>query len=217
MPLQSVSQGEVFTVRVYKLFNQFRYANTYEIVSRNAESSTGELFWRNVADYFSSLERLIHLNFILVDRVVISSYVPDGQPYNPTSFISLPYSQFASSQITSDIVPANLCMVVRKNVAFGRDGRNFYRGTLTENDVVGGFPEARLSDTRRNDVQAIFNAWYTNFQNDTIFSVCLASGIPNPTNVRVVTNFVVESRITSKKVNNRYFKRNPGVPGSSGN
>jgi hypothetical protein len=213
MPLTSVSAGEVFTVRVYKVFNLFRYANTYEIVAQTSETNSGEVFWRQIADRFASLESQMLLNFIQVDRIVISSYVPDGQPYNPNSFISLPYSIYGQTPIVGDIVPANMCMVVRKNVTYGRDGRNFYRGTMNEGDLVGGFPEGTLSDTRRNNIQNLFNVWYTDLINNTIFSVCLASGTPTPSNVRVVTDFVVERRVASKKTNNRYFKRNPGVPG----
>jgi len=212
MPLQSVSTGEVFTVRVYKLFNRYRFANTYEIVAQQDESGTGEVFWKQLADRFVTLESQLYLNFIQIDRVVISSYVPDGLPYNPTSFISLPYSTFGQTPVSGDIVPANMCMVVRKNVTYGRDGRNFYRGTMNEADLVGGFPEGTLSPNRRNNIQNLFNNWYSGFVNNTIFRVCLASGIPNPTNVRIVTDFVVENRVTSKKINNRYFKRNPGVP-----
>lgn len=213
MPLTSVSTGEVFTVRVYKVFNLFRYANTYEIVAQASETNSGEVFWRQVADRFASLESQMLLNFIQVDRIVISSYVPDGQPYNPNSFISLPYNVYGQTPIVGDIVPANMCMVVRKNVTYGRDGRNFYRGTMNEVDLVGGFPEGTLSDNRRNNIQNLFNTWYTDFVNNTIFRICLASGVPTPTNVRLVTDFVVERRVASKKVNNRYFKRNPGVPG----
>jgi hypothetical protein len=91
-----------------------------------------------------------------------------------------------------------------------------YRGVLSEKDVVGGFPEATLSNQRRTELQNYFNAFYSDFLNDTIFNVCMASGVPNPTNVRIVNNFVVEAKLVSKKTNNRYFKRNPGVPGPDG-
>jgi hypothetical protein len=212
MPLQSVSTGEVFTVRVYKVFNQYRFANTYEIVAQSSETNTGETFWNTVAGKFANLESQLVFPFIQVDRVVISSYVPDGSPYNPTSFISLPFNIFGTRGISGDIAPANLCLVVRKNVTYGRDGRNFYRGNLLESDVVGGFPEASLSTSQKNFLQNLFSNWHTDFINDTIFRLCLASGTPNPTNVRIVTNLVVEGRIASKKINNRYFKRNPGVP-----
>jgi hypothetical protein len=212
MPLQSVTPGEVFTVRVYKAFNQFLWANTYEIVAVNDEPNAGEAFWQNIASKFVTLERLIHFNFIRIDRVVISSYVPDGTPYNPTSFISLPSGQFGDYPVSFEPVPASLCMLVRKNVTFGRDGRNLYRGTIREDDMVGSFPEATLSPTRRTNVQNVFNNFYTDFFTTTIFNVCMASGKPNPTNIRQVTNFVVEAKIVSKKTNNRYFKRNPGVP-----
>jgi len=212
MPLQSVSTGEVFTVRVYKVFNQYRYANTYEIVAQSSESDTGEVFWTGIAGRFASLESQLVFPFIQIDRVVISSYVPDGSPYNPTSFISLPVNIFGTRQISGDIAPANLCLVVRKNVTYGRDGRNFYRGNLLESDVVGGFPEATLSVSQKTFLQGLFDNWYTDFTNNTIFRLCLASGSPSPTNVRIVTNLVVEGRIASKKINNRYYKRNPGVP-----
>jgi hypothetical protein len=216
MPLQSVSTGEVFTVRVYKRTGQFLWANTYEIVAVSSESNTGEAFWTAVANKFVQLERNMHWAFVAIDRVVISSYVPDGTPYNPTSFISLPAGVFGIYQDTFDIVPASICALVRKNVTYGRDGRNLYRGVLSEKDVVGGFPEATLSNQRRTELQNYFNAFYSDFLNDTIFNVCMASGVPNPTNVRIVNNFVVEAKLVSKKTNNRYFKRNPGVPGPDG-
>jgi hypothetical protein len=216
MPLQSVSTNEVFTVRVYKLYNQYRWANTYEIVAVSDQQNTGETFWRQLADRFASLESSILFQPIQVDRIVISSYVPDGTPYNPTSFISLPYSIFGTRPADVEILPAEICMVVRKNVVYGRDGRNFYRGTINESNMVSGFPSATLNTQHLNAMQNIFSNWYTSFVNNTIFRVCLASGVPQPTDVRIVTNFVVEPRVTSKKSNNRYFKRNPGVPGPGG-
>jgi len=212
MPLQSVSANEVFTVRVYKLFNQYRWANTYEIVAVADQGNTGEVFWRQLADRFTTLEASILFNIIQVDRVVISSYVPDGQPYRPTSFISFPYAIFGNRPSDVEILPAEICMIVRKNVTYGRDGRNFYRGTINEQNLASNFPEARLNTAHLNAIQTIFDNWYTSFVNNTIFRLCLASGVPQPTDVRIVTNFVVEPRVTSKKSNNRYFKRNPGVP-----
>jgi len=49
MPLQSVSQNEVFTVRVYKLYNQYRWANTYEIVALQDQADTGEVFLATIS------------------------------------------------------------------------------------------------------------------------------------------------------------------------
>jgi len=217
MPLQSVTAGEVFTVRVYKVFNQYRYANTYEIVAQSPEADTGELFWTNLAQRFAELESQLIFPFIQLDRIVISSYVPDGQPYNPTSFISIPFNLFGTRPIQGDIAPANLCLVVRKNVTFGRDGRNFYRGHLLEVNIQGGFPEATLTPAHKDYLQNYFSNWHTSFINNTTFRLCLASGTPQPADVRIVTNLVVEGRIASKKINNRYFKRNPGVPSPDGN
>jgi len=102
MPLTSVTGGEVFSVRVYKTVGQFMWANTYEIVALTDEGTTGEAFWNNVAQRFVTLEQNMHWGFVKIDRVVISSYVPDGQPYNPTSFISLPAGVFGGYQDTFD-------------------------------------------------------------------------------------------------------------------
>jgi len=217
MPLTSVTGGEVFSVRVYKTVGQFMWANTYEIVALTDEGTTGEAFWNNVAQRFVTLEQDMHWSFVKIDRVVISSYVPDGQPYNPTSFISLPAGVFGGYADTFDITPASICLLVRKNVTYGRDGRNLYRGTLSEKDVVGGFPEAKLAQQRRTEIQTMFNTFYTSLVTGTIFAPCLASGRPVPTNIRPIINFVVEERLVSKKANNRYFKRNPGVPSGGGN
>jgi len=120
------------------------------------KQTQGEVFWNNVAARFVALESQLIFPFIQLDRVVISSYVPDSQPYNPTSFISLPFSINGTRQIVGDVAPANLCLVVRKNVTYGRDGRIFIRGNLLENDIIGGFPK-RLYQPRKGIFYKMFS------------------------------------------------------------
>jgi len=207
MTLQFVSAGEVFTVRTYKTFGQYAWANTYEIAAREDAESNNQAFWLDIADRFIALEREFHLSTVLFDRVVISTYVPDGLPYDPVTFTSFPYSVLGNANPTSDLLPADACLYVRRNALFGRDGRLFYRGCLHEAFVESGFPRHTITAARQTQIQGAFNAWYTSFRTETVFDAVLARGVPVPTNVRVVTDFIVERRIVYKKPKNRYFDR----------
>lgn len=207
MSLQFVSEGEVFTVRTYKVFGEYAWANTYEIAAREEAESNSQAFWIDIADRFIALEREFHLSTVLFDRVVISTYIPDGQPYNPVSFTAFPYSVPGLANPTSDLLPADACLYVRRNALFGRDGRLFYRGCLHEAFAESGFPRHTITAQRQSQIQGAFDSWYTGFRNNTVFDIVLASGVPVPTSVRIVTDFVVERRIVYKKPKNRYFDR----------
>jgi hypothetical protein len=207
MSLQFVADGEVFTVRTYKRTGDFAWANTYEIRAREDAESNNQAFWQNIADRFIALEREFHLNTVLFDRVVISTYIPDGQPYNPVTFTSFPYAVLGLAGLTADQLPADACLYVRRNALFGRDGRLLYRGCLHEGFAEGGFPRHTITTTRQGQIQGAFNSWYAAFRSNTVFDVVMASGVPVPTDIRVVTDFVVERRIVYKKPRNRYFDR----------
>lgn len=207
MSLQFVNLGETFTVRTYKLTGDYAWANTYEITAREEAESNNQQFWRVVADLFVLLERSIHLTFVQIDRVVISTYVPDGQPYNPTSFLSFPSGIFGQVTPMEAVLPADACIYVRRDAVFGRDGRLLYRGCLHEGLVTGGFPRHSLEETWRSQVQGVFNNWYSAFRGQTVFDVTLVTGVPLPTSVREVVGFTVEPRIVYKKPRNRYFDR----------
>lgn len=207
MSLTFVSQGEVFTVRTYKVFGEYGWANTYEIAAREEAESNNLTFWQDIADRFVALEREFHLSFVQFDRVVISTYVPDGQPYNPLSFTAFPYNVNGLANPDSDILPAEACLYVKRDALFGRDGRLLYRGCLHETFTTSGFPRHTLLPARLTQIQGAFNSFYTSFTTGTPFDLVMASGAPLPTNLRPVIGFVVQPRIVYKKANNRYFDR----------
>jgi len=131
MPIDAVQSGEIFTVRVYKQHAGFGWANTYEVQAA-VEPINSVTAIETMASAFVSLEQLIHLTPVTIDRVVVSTYIPDGQPYNPSSFTTIPVSLPGQRTVSGDFLPLELCLFVRRNGAVGRDGRLLYRGCLLE-------------------------------------------------------------------------------------
>lgn len=70
-----------------------------------------------------------------VDRVVISTYGPD-LPW-PPGFASIPVNLAGvlSPDSFGEVLPLECVLLVRRNVARGRDGKFFLRGALTRNTV----------------------------------------------------------------------------------
>jgi hypothetical protein len=158
---------------------------------------------QTLADHLVAIERALHLNIVLIDRVVFSTYAPDSQPYNPDVLAAFPYSQLGQRSVSSDILPLEACLFVRRSVGLGRDGRLFYRGCLTEADVASTGMRMGLMTSAIN----YFNNALGSNNLPQNWRFVLASGTPTPTNVRVVLSLSVVERVVFKKVNNRYFRR----------
>jgi hypothetical protein len=207
MPVNAVQQGEVFTVRVYKQIGGFAWANTYEVqaVTEPPNSITAV---EALATAFAALDRAMLLDTATVDRVVVSTYVPDGLPYNPDSFTSIPISlPGLKSPAGQDPLPLEACVFVRRNAPTGRDGRLLYRGYLIETDVMSANFRPYVVQPTLNTISATINTWLTTTFPSNLWSIVMARGRPNPTNVRVVTSLIPDQRVVYKKLNNRYFDR----------
>lgn len=205
MTLRNITQGEVISVRVYKYFGGYLWANNYEVqaVTNISDPATA---LQELSDRIVALERVLHLVNIVLDRVTISSYAPDSQPYNPDTLATYPYSLFGQRTYTGDVLPLDACLFIRRNTNFGRDGRLFYRGCLSEADVATRGFRGVLTDTAQAAFRNIINNWaQTGVGN--LWSLVMASGTPNPTSIRPVVNLDPSDRIVYKKLNNRYFRR----------
>jgi len=134
--------------------------------------------------------------------------VPDSLPYNPNTLATFPLSTFATRTITTEALPLEMCLFVRRNVNFGRDGRLLYRGVLTEGDMTELGLRAVLTATAISSLQGVINSWASTGLGSE-FRFVMASGLPLPTSVRPVTSLQVAERVVIKKFNNRYFRRNP--------
>jgi hypothetical protein len=207
MTLAVITQGEVLTVRVYKQCLGYLWANNYEVEATQdiANPSTALEF---LAARIVELERGLHLSGVIIDRVTISTYVPDSQPYNPNTLAVFPFSVPGTRTGPGSALALEMCLFVRRNVTFGRDGRLLYRGCLTDQQVSSSSLRAVLLPTAVTFYQNVINSWRSiGLGNE--FRFVMASGLPIPTDVRQVVNLQVSEKVVFKKFNNRYFRRNP--------
>jgi hypothetical protein len=85
-------------------------------------------------------------NTIQFDRAVVSTWAEETGGYDPSQFVTFALSdQGAGVGSTSDL-PLEACLLVRREVNSGRQGRLFVRGFLNEGDVVAVAGSWRLAD-----------------------------------------------------------------------
>jgi hypothetical protein len=207
MTLRNIAQGEVVTVRIYKQYVGFSWANNYEVQATTNVNDPAQSL-ADMVDRLVVLERLLHLQAVIIDRATVSSYAPDSQPYDPDTLTTFPYSLSGQRTSAGEVLPLELCLFVRRNVNFGRDGRLLYRGCLTENDMSATAFRPLLTSSTVNSIQSAINNWYQQGIGSE-WRLVMASGNPQPTSIRTIVGLQVSEKITVKKVNNRYFRRRP--------
>lgn len=132
---------ELFTVVVRKHLNAApdkMWRNTYEFYNRGGGTAEQLL---EIADVTVEFEAMLTLNNATIDQVTISTWVPDDTPYDPMSFVSIPFTTLGALPLgTNQPLDLDVCWYIRRDVSFGRTGKLFFRSALTENDVlaVGG-------------------------------------------------------------------------------
>jgi len=207
MTLRNIAQGEVVTVRIYKQFGGYLWANNYEVAATtNVPDPVVAL--QELADRLVTLERNIHLRGVFIDRVTISSYAPDSQPYDPDTLATFPYTLEGVRNYNGEAVPLELCLFVRRSTNFGRDGRLLYRGCLSEGDITAPSFRSVLTSAARSSFQSILDTWQQQGPG-SVWVLVMASGTPNPTSIRRVISLQASEKVVVKKFNNRYFRRRP--------
>jgi hypothetical protein len=202
MPINSIAQGEVFTVRIYKRLEGQEWANSYEVQATD-NSSDPAISIGNLRNWLVGLERSIHLTDVFFDRITISTYQPDSQPYDPTRFTSFPIFEQGQRARSGDALSLAICLFVRREPGFGRAGKLLYRGALQEADVAG-YRSGLLTASANSLQNAINTAWSARPQ---FWRLVMASGTPTPQDVREVLNLRVSALTVVKKLDNRYFDR----------
>lgn len=211
MSLATPVPGEVFTVRIYKhldiAVSQF-WSNTYELEAR---SGSNQAALTAAAMNLLEMERLMALDTSQFDRVIVSTYVPDGAPYDPTTFVSIPRSDTGDvGSGAADVqLPLNVVLYIRRDVASGRTGKLYLRNCLEETDVRGRFGDVQLEAAATLQAN-LTTALASSGADDLLvggggdFQLVMASGNPASPSTRPITGLTVASgRIV--KFNNRYF------------
>lgn len=215
------SIGDIVTAKVYKSLESAPdkvWANTYEFrlgVESDEPYDSNEALALALANW----EAQFHLEDVKFERVVLSTYVPDSQPYSPDSFVSVPIVALNGQRddVTSDQLPLNVCLRVKKGVLFGRVGFQLYRRCLVEGDVVAPSGTYSLVDGQDTLLNGLLNGLYLVPPSETATTLwtrldnlsvrwVMASGNPTATSVRTVQGVSVAG-VTIKAFNNRYFDR----------
>lgn len=207
MTVANPSLGEVFQVRIYKshVSNPTReWSNTYKV--RAESGGEGFVMLRGVAEALVSGERALHFDVVQYRRAIISTAVPDGEPYNPLTFVTMPLSGVGGrGTLGQELVALHLCLRAQFSVSTGRQGYRLYRGCLSENEVSAPAGEPILQGTAITSAfgQARTNGFSELFNGELGYSVVLSEGA----HTRVITD-LVPAGVSVKKLNNRYFDHN---------
>jgi hypothetical protein len=210
--LGQLNQGDVITMRVYKSLASnplLEWANTYEFALFGTAPGYEDL--NAFATAIVGAEALMHLSDVVYSRVVTSSWVADGEPYNPASFVVTEMGGLNGIRPqSSDPLPLSSCFQVKRNVSFGRSGRSLYRRVLQESDVEA---PAGSQVIRNQDlpfyvtlVEAVQLAMFSAASLNGFQHVMAARYGNDPTiRVREVTGLQAVKPVSIKKTNNRYF------------
>ncbi len=206
MSIEFPGPNEVFTIRVYKEYAGLEWANTYEFRAREDNPITYTQLL-NAANTIAATEAVFHLSYVNFTRIVVSTYVPDSEPYNPSAFLTFyPVGLTGGRTIVgglSEAMPLHVAVYARFNAVTGRSGRKFYRGVLTETDCAFSGSTYVLRTLAVQEVENPLNNLLANLSG--IGQIVLARGTPVPVNVRAVTSVQVSNRAAIRQTRNRYF------------
>lgn len=159
MSILTPANLEVFTVRVYKQLTAnpaVSWANTYEFRA-GSTTTNAELLLAVIRAV--AFESELHLTDVQFTRAILSTWVPDGEPYDPTTFVSLPQTLLGQRSFTNP-EPLQIVFTVRKDVNLGRYGFWQFRRVLAEGDVQApaGTPALANQAGMQSEVDAAITA-----------------------------------------------------------
>lgn len=204
---------DVLSVRVISALpsaNPLRWANTYEVQRRNLLAVLTEADLITLATLFQTAHRAHMTDVAMVERVVVSTYVPDGGVYSPVTFATFPFDSFGVVSNSTTLLPLSNVLFVERKTALGRAGRMFVRGVLGEANITSSGGMADLTAPDRTAWNSSLNLAFVELLpgGASPWKLVMASGLALglPTSVRDVTALHVRG-ITAKKLNNKYFDR----------
>lgn len=147
MSVATPESQEVFqfmTVKYHTLNPLEKWINTYEFRIEEVNGvESGAL--AAVATKLVDFEKTITSDKVEFDSVRVSTWLEE-QFYSPESFVLYPASGTGHFVHTSDGVGLELCLYIRRQTAFGRQGRLYMRGVLDEAQVEADAGSWRLAD-----------------------------------------------------------------------
>lgn len=138
-------------ISIFKAWNARtarQWVNTYEAVERAdpSISDADPLDFVGLADALVTFEQAIHLVPVYFHRYVISTWLPDSDPYDPAALYTHPLSVQGLRALTGTTLeltaePLQMVALATRNATTGKPGRMMYRGALNESEVeqAGGY------------------------------------------------------------------------------
>lgn len=205
--------GEDFSARcIFKLDGPIplRWAVTHEF-STNVGGDSGSI--DGLVETLATFHTSLLLPVFALEKIVVSTLAEDGSPYDPTTFKVYEFGAAGTrTGPTGEAYALESCVLVARVASSGRNGHMMLRGYLTEDDVqaVGG----RVSLADLGAVQGEITDQIT----VSGLNAFLSGGSPADAQLymispglidndeRAISTFLAQ-RLTSKKLNNKYFDR----------
>lgn len=208
MSIVTPGAQERFHIRIYKELTTTpspRWANTYEV--RN-EGGASMLHLLDAVQALYELERAMHLTDVRFDRAVLSTWIEDGTPYDPSSFTVIPLGLEGTVVPSGGALPLNVVLHIRRKVIFGRPGKVFWRRALGEGDIEAPAGRVTLSAAAEGTIETRLAAAMvssdaiemTTEGTNPIKLILAATGQPD----RLVDNLLLQGANVTK-FDNRYF------------
>lgn len=202
---------ERFTLRIRKTHTSnpgIAWYNTYELqVIEEIDLPDLKTMCQNVVEF----ESMLHRPSTKFESYTISTHAPDGEPYNPSSFVTVPLTNTGGNGTGLDqAAPLHICWRVAVNTPTGRLGFRLYRNCLSEGDITApaGLPVLE-------NPAGMASLLATAITDAPIDGMISGGGSPvhlvligRLGGIRFVEN-LTSAGITVKKLNNRYFDRIP--------
>jgi hypothetical protein len=213
MSYVSPDLGEDFSARVIFMLDgpiPLRWATTHEFSTNVGGSSA------NIDAFVATLlnfHQMLLLEPYQIEKIVVSTLAVDGSPYDPLTFKVYEEGVFGTRAIPgTDPYMLEACLLITRVVSSGRNGHILLRGMLGEGDISSSGGRVALAD-----LSAIQTEVATAL-GDSALDAYMAPALPEDVQLytirpglldndeRPISNFLPK-RLTTKKLNNKYFDR----------
>ena len=124
------------------------WTNTYEFTKLAGAFMLAEIY--TIANDIVNFEKTMHYNSVAFKSVSIATWQPKDsqQPYNPEAFLHLPLTNtvgLVGSPSPSATVDKDITLFLARKVQFGRSGKLFFRGAISETEITTGTTAGRMT------------------------------------------------------------------------
>jgi len=145
MSVSAPIAGEVFTIVTQKYHTgnpSQKWINTWEVIHDGSSDYAGLVACK---DAICQFEMDMAATTIYLEKSRISTFVPEAG-YDPTSFVTSDENLPGQLSHVSDPLDLRAALFVRRQVAFGRQGKLFLRGFWEETNIDSIAGEWRISN-----------------------------------------------------------------------